>query len=66
MNGSQSNNRPGLDAGRRHVLLAGAAGIVLPALGAAGCATSAPPVASSVRFDPPRVSLGDRWIYQEI
>ena len=64
MNGSRSNDRA--DAGRRNVLLAGAAGIALPALGVAGCATAPPPAESSVRFDPPRVGLGDRWVYQEI
>ncbi len=66
MNASRSNHLRGASAGRRNILLAGAAGIALPALGVAGCATSPSPAASSVRFEPPRVSLGDRWVYQEI
>ncbi len=66
MDRSRSNLKPGTSSGRRNLLLAAGAGIALPALGIAGCATSPPPAASSVRFEPPRVNLGDRWVYQEI
>lgn len=55
----------GPDRRRRSLVLRGAAGIVLPALGLAACA--APRPSGPVReFAPPHVRPGDRWHYREI
>ena len=49
---------------RRALVLGASAGLVLPAIGLAGCATQ--PTGPVRQFEQPRVRVGDRWLYREI
>ncbi len=51
---------------RRALVLGGSAGLALPALGLAGCATSPPDPRLARQFERPQVRVGDRWVYREI
>ena len=53
------------DPRRRALVLGGGAGLALPAIGLAGCATGSPDPGSAREFPPPRVAVGDRWVYRE-
>lgn len=64
--GLPSSTQAGIaNAGRRHLILGGGAGLALPIIGLAGCATRQPDPRSLIEFAPPRVEIGDRWIYLE-
>ena len=54
--------------GRRSLLLAGAGAIATPMLAGSlgGCAGARQPAGPAVEFTPPRVEVGDRWVYREI
>lgn len=54
------------DLQRRSLVLGGTAGLALPAIGLAGCATRSPNPELARQFEQPRVRVGDRWRYREI
>jgi hypothetical protein len=54
------------DLRRRGLVAGSAAGLLLPALGLAGCATRSQPSGPVREFAQPTVRLGDRWTYVEI
>ena len=53
------------DQRRRALVLGGGAGLALPAIGLAGCATGPTNPQAAREFQPPRVQVGDRWVYRE-
>ena len=53
------------DPQRRALVLGGGAGLALPAIGLAGCDTGPTNPQAAREFQPPRVQVGDRWVYRE-
>src|SRR5690606_19171695 len=48
------------------LVVGGAAGLLLPALGLSGCATRSQPAGPVREFAQPTIRAGDRWTYVEI
>ncbi|MBA3479652.1 MAG: DUF3108 domain-containing protein [Lautropia sp.] len=66
MDESLNRDIRGPDLRRRSLVLRGATGIALPALGLGACATGSRPSGPVREFEQPRVTVGDRWHYREI
>ena len=60
------SNTQHANLGRRALVLGATAGLALPAIGLAGCATRSQPSGPVREFAEPQVRVGDRWLYREI